>query len=249
MRLMPVEREQWFLMLENNVSDLCYSCAQLVEPPVHRHLEHGFARRLYMLQTSRIYFEELFSEDRRKPLEAHESTLAALHANAFYVGIRGALDNLAWAAQFKFSLFGGVTEGGKGRGKIDLFKDCFVEAVEKRLDVLGRKLRAKQNWSQDFKEFRDPAAHRIPIYVPPGVVSHQQLKEYMDELSHESASALGSLPQVNYNDVKKLALPVPVMILGGGSLSAYPLFDQIKKDYRRFLSISRAVICEIKSNC
>lgn len=215
MRLMLVEREQWFLMLESNVSELCYSCAQLVAPPVHRHLEHGFARRLYMLQASRIYFETLFSEGRRESLDSHESTLAALHANAFYVGIRGALDNLAWAAQFKFSLFGGVTEGGKGRGKIDLFKDCFVEVVEKRFGVLGIKLRAKQKWSQDLKKFRDPAAHRIPIYVPPGVVSQQQLEECMDELSHESASASGSLPQVNYNDVTNLVFPVPVMVLGG----------------------------------
>ncbi|WP_157209891.1 hypothetical protein [Marinimicrobium agarilyticum] len=202
-----------------------------------------------MLQASRMHFENLFSENRSKPLEPHESTLAALHANAFYVGIRGALDNLAWAAQFQFSLFSGVTEGGKGRGKIDLFKDCFVEAVEERFRVLGEKLRAKQEWSQDFKKFRDPAAHRIPIYVPPGVVRKQELEEYMDELSRESMSALGTSPQVNCDGVETLAHPVPVMILGGDSLSAYPLFYQIKKDYRRFLSISRSVICEIKSNC
>lgn len=248
MRLMPVEKEQWFLMLEQKVSELCYSCAQLVEPPVHRHIEHGFARRLYMLQTSRMYFEELFSDNRSKPLEAHEATLAALHANSLYVGIRGALDNLAWALQFKFSLFGGVTETEGDRAKIDLFRECFVKAIENRLPVLGRKVRAKKEWALDLKKFRDPAAHRIPIYVPPGVISPEQVNNIVEAMSIDKASASGG-PDQPYAEINQFVKPVPVMVLGGEQLAAYPLFDQVKRDYRHYLSVSRAVICEIKANC
>lgn len=248
MRLMPVEKEQWFLMLEKKVSELCSSCSQLVEPPVYRHLEHGFARRLYMLQTSRMYFEELFSDNLSEPLKAHEATLAALHANALYVGIRGALDNLAWALQFKFSLFDGVTEIEGDRSKVDLFRECFIKAIENRLPVLGRKVRAKKEWALDFKKFRDPAAHRIPIYVPPGVISSEQVNYIVEAMSSDKASASGRSGQ-SYVEINQFAKPVPMMVLSGEQLAAYPLFDQVKRDYRHYLSVSRAVICEIKANC
>src|SRR6266516_5287455 len=64
-----------------------------------RHFHEGFVRRHYMLQSSRLFLEEHCSLDRQTPLSPYEATDCAIHVNAYYANLRGALDNLAWVLQ------------------------------------------------------------------------------------------------------------------------------------------------------
>jgi hypothetical protein len=81
-----------------------------------RHFNEGFVRRHYMLQSSRLFLCLHCSQSRKEPLSPYEATDCAIHLNAYYLNLRGALDNLAWVLQYEWQLLGNhsVSDGRSG---------------------------------------------------------------------------------------------------------------------------------------
>jgi hypothetical protein len=67
-----------------------------------RHFNEGVVRRHYMLQSSRLFLCDRCSPQRKEPLSVYEATECAIHLNAYYLNLRGTLDNLAWVLQYEF---------------------------------------------------------------------------------------------------------------------------------------------------
>jgi hypothetical protein len=66
-----------------------------------RHFNEGVVRRHYMLQSSRLFLCDRCSPQRKEPLSVYEATECAIHLNAYYLNLRGTLDNLAWVLQYE----------------------------------------------------------------------------------------------------------------------------------------------------
>jgi hypothetical protein len=131
-----------------------------------RHFNEGFVRRHYMLQSSRLFLCQHCSQSRKEPLSPYEATDVAIHLNAYYLNLRGALDNLAWVLQYEWQLLARVTEdGGRGRQECNLFGPRFLAALKLQQSELASVLDQHGNWAKELAKLRDPAAHRVPIYV------------------------------------------------------------------------------------
>jgi hypothetical protein len=90
------------------------------------------------------------------------------------------LDNLAWVLQYEWQVLTGVTEeGGRERQACYLFGRQFLTALQSRHPDLAFVLNQHGNWASALANLRDPAAHRIPIYVPPSLMTTQaQVDEF-----------------------------------------------------------------------
>ncbi len=219
-----------------------FSCAN-----ARRHFNEGFVRRHYMLQSSRLFLCQHCSQSRKEPLSPYEVTDSAIHLNAYYLNLRGALDNLAWVLQYEWQLLAGVTEDvARKRQKCNLFGLPFLDALKSQHSELASVLQQHGNWAKELAELRDPAAHRIPIYVPPSVITSQ---EQVDEFRRIEAKAdVGSSERNRpiseiYREAQAVSDFMPVMIISTTQgLRIRSISEQVRLDHDKYLTISTAVV-------
>lgn len=211
------------------------------------HLKSGLGARHYVLRHCREYLERVCFTARQDALSADAATEAALHLNGYYLNLRGALDNLAWILQFELQLFPGTTENAGHRMKIHLFGDDFIRAVEACSINHAAHLSAMKVWGQDLAALRDPAAHRIPLYVPPGVITSQdQVDEFrrLDRLSGAPESELGGRRRIEVMiEAQQVSSFAPVFsVTSATGIEVYNLPKQLLSDHRRYLCVARKVL-------
>lgn len=143
-----------------------------------RHLHHGFLQRLLMLQAGRFHLLENADPADLTPRGPTVGTELSLHANAYYLNVRGGLDNLAWCLQYQWSVIPGVTEAKGRRTAIDLANAGFLDALGSKHPQLSDNLRSELEWMNDLSSRRDPAAHRIPLQVPHTVFGTDDAANY-----------------------------------------------------------------------
>jgi hypothetical protein len=213
-----------------------------------RHFTEGVDRRHNMLQSSRLFLCQLCSHDRKKPLSSHEATHCAIHLNAYYLNLRGTLDNLAWVLQYEWQLLPGVSEdGGRERQACQLFGPRFLSALQSLHPELASMLIQHGNWARELAELRDPAAHRVPIYIAPSFITTQ---EQVDEFRRIAAQADGAPSERGdrpisdiYREAQAVADFVPVMILSTPQgYETRPIGGQVRSDHDKYLMIASAVV-------
>lgn len=161
---------------------------------VKRHLDYGLARRLQMLEHSLLVMAQL-PPDRSPPLALHQVEEANVALNALYLNIRGSLDNTAWALTYHYELVEQPNESKVAHRQFaHLFGKQFLAALARKDAELAAKLQPMAGWGRELSTVRDPAAHRIPLYIPPSVVDAagaQRVAEIDREL--ESAATRSGL--------------------------------------------------------
>lgn len=213
-----------------------------------RHFNEGFVRRHYMLQSSRLFLCQHCSQSRKEPLSPYEATDCAIHLNAYYLNLRGALDNLAWVLQYEWQLLPGVTEdGASGRQKCNLFNTRFLAARQSQYPELASLLDQHRNWARELAEFRDPAAHRVPIYVPPSVITSQEQMDKFRRIEAQADAApseRGDRPISEiYREAQAVADFMPVMIISTPQgLEIRLISEQVRSDHDKYLTIAREVV-------
>jgi hypothetical protein len=208
-----------------------------------RHFNEGFVRRHYMLQSSRLFLDEHCASDRKTPLSPYEATDCAIYLNAYYSNLRGALDNLAWVFQYEWQLLGELGEDqGRDRQKCYLFGRPFLAALKISHPDIAIALEEHRDWAVELAELRDPGAHRIPIYVPPSVITSQhQVEEF------RRIEAQANLPESDrngrsisdiYHEAQAVADFAPVMILSPRrGLEIRAISKQVGFDHDKYLTI------------
>lgn len=220
-----------------------FSCAN-----ARRHFNEGFVRRHYMLQSSRLFLCEHCSQSRKEPLSPYEATDSAIYLNAYYLNLRGALDNLAWVLQYEWQLLAGVTEDGKRkRQNCNLFGLPFLTALKSQHSELASVLEQHGNWAKELAELRDPAAHRIPIYVPSSVITSQEQVDEFRRIEAKADVALSERGNRPISEIYREAVAVsdfmPVMIISTTQgLEIRGLSEQVRLDHDKYLTISTAVV-------
>jgi hypothetical protein len=99
---------------------------------------------------------------------------AQINIQAFLANVYGSIDNLAWIWVFERDLAGTIPRGHVGLGKDN-------KRVRASFSVeLQAYLKSLDEWFDYLSEFRHALAHRIPVYIPPGMVLPKDADAYND---------------------------------------------------------------------
>jgi hypothetical protein len=149
---------------------------------------HGFCRRLgTMVRAVETVFEKLPPELEEIP--ARDTVVdATIAIQSFVMNAFGCLDNLAWIWVCEKPV---LDDDGKDLPphKVGLGPKCKDVRVSFSKEFVTY-LESRQDWiDKHLKGFRDSLAHRIPLYIPPFIVSPKTVDEY-NKLERDSADAL-----------------------------------------------------------
>lgn len=136
---------------------------------------YGPGRRLGMIWVSYRDILEHIATDRTEPLPQDEVATVSRDLNVIYINIPGVLDNYALCLLHQVA-----TDKTKKLPavKVGLFSSEFMD--DPNLDSLRPLLDEFSKWHKELKTRRDPAVHRIPLYVPPAALSSEEKDRYIE---------------------------------------------------------------------
>jgi hypothetical protein len=167
--------------------------------------------------------------------------------NAYYLNVCGALDNLAWLLAFELQLKPDLDEeNGRHRHFVALFGKEFLDALQNRNSHLADQLRRGDDWNREMRSLRDPAAHRIPHYIPPGVQT-SATAERREVLEKEAAAAADMQDWPRWTslqtEVRALAVYEPLVISSNvDALQPHLLPELMLRDQEAFIQVARCVL-------
>jgi hypothetical protein len=138
-----------------------------------RFLTFGAARRLKMIRHAYLSIVAAAPPDRCKPLGEGEVADLTRDLNVIYFNIVGLLDNLAWAALHEKAP--SVIATTKPL-QIGLFKPSV--SLASPLAELRPLIERHSEWEKGIRAKRDPVAHRIPLSMPPAILTPEEGEEY-----------------------------------------------------------------------
>lgn len=186
---------EMFLAAEGSILAEFYQVGELLSTPgARRHVLRGAMRRHVLLQECRIWLRNE-CQKHQKPLGLHEVRTVSIYANAYYVNLCGALDNVAWMLTHELRLCEPVNEDdGKTQRFSSLRSPRFLKALGGVEPRIARRVAASQEWHKALRLLRDPAAHRLPLSIIPAILSEEEAREH----SRLKAEARDSLKTGDY---------------------------------------------------
>ncbi len=140
---------------------------------------YGAGRRLKMIYNAYRKVNFIAYEARTEPLSSDTQSELNGAINSIYTHLHGVLDNFVWCILYE-----------KDPKVIDKLSKYEVKLFSKAalnksvvLTDLKRYLLPFYDWYDDVSSRRDPVAHRIPLYVPPSVVSEKEASEYEEQFN------------------------------------------------------------------
>lgn len=173
--------------------DLVIAFQAATVPAAGEHLQ-GCAKRLAMMAMAR----QEIADTPNAPVNHARITVLNIFLNSFYLNLLGALHNVAWAATYELKLLPHIDESAsESRNFADFGRREFRKSL-KPWPELRNAVAPILGWLQTFKLFRDPAAHRIPLSMPPAVMSAEEGKEWQRLWSERwSATLAGDQKSAN----------------------------------------------------
>lgn len=210
----------------------------LINPRAIKHASHGICRRLLMLRINLIHLLRMCDRLADRPLYGDSGHELSTHLNSFYIHLHGLLDNVAWMLAHELNLFNGVSEDkSSDRRKVGLFRPEFQEQLNN--PSATRFISSKKDWYDATKDWRDPIAHRIPLYAVPCVFTNDEKAEF-ERLSHLASEALqaGDAEQSDHYLSAKMRLgtyhPIFAHETSGHPI---PIKEQVEVDAKNLLDI------------
>jgi hypothetical protein len=208
---------------------------------------HGFARRLYTLVACiNLVFEKLPPE--RDQLPTREERLeATIGIQAFVFNAFGSIDNLAWIFAIEKAI-----KNKRGdpinRNAIGLAAHN-IAIREKLSENFQNYLKGKDEWFKNLEDFRHALAHRVPLFVPPYIITQDKLPEY-DELQVGMNEAIAKRDFDTYerksNEQDALGVFRPWMLHSVVETEAYIVFHpQLFADFATVEEIGRKMLAEL----
>jgi hypothetical protein len=151
------------------------------------HALHGFSRRLgTLIRAIDLVFELLPPEMDTIP-ERDTVVDATIAIQSFVMNTFGCLDNLAWIFVYEK----GVTKSD-GAALDPQSVSLGSKAVRAKFSKeFSDYINSRDDWFNGMKDFRDSLAHRIPLYIPPFMVTPDVEGEY-NRLERELGEAMGA---------------------------------------------------------
>jgi len=234
------------------VGDYQALLAELSDERAKKYLKFGFNMRALQIMETRFQISEAIEKAGGKNLGPYQICQTNIFLNSFYLNMLGAIDNLAWVIQHEFSVIEGASEGNKKRNDISLFGKKYLQSLRVIDESAANHISEHKDWFAELKEFRDPAAHRMPLYCPPGVVNSEQIDEYND--------AKTKLASKNYLEDSRSYMDAQHELAMVGKFQPiftsfseeedkiYPLLRTIENDYFPFWSLGSYVLSFFREN-
>jgi hypothetical protein len=170
---------------------LAYACFPLKNKQARHYAEQGVGRRIQIL---RRCIDKVFRTIPPRTIKVPSKTRlqdATINIQAFFANVYGIVDNLAWIWVYENGLSDAIPRGQVGLRKSN-------ESVRNSLSVeMQAFLDTMEAWFEYLSEFRHALAHRIPIYIPPGMVSRENVDEY-NFLTRQMSKALNEMNPYEY---------------------------------------------------
>lgn len=183
--------------LDELVTDALLVTSLNLSIQAERHLRYGVMRRLRMISTSFRRFQNIIPPDRVIPLSQSQSDDACRYLNSIYIDLLGLMDNYAWTLAHQFGTSSTLTAD---KMQIGLFKN--VLRKDAALSSVLDQLRSFSDWEREVKERRNPAAHRMPLYVPSPLLTPDDVAEQR-KLSELASSALHTQKFERYRELQE----------------------------------------------
>jgi hypothetical protein len=227
--------EIFLLKLQNNLCD-----------GAKKHLHRGMIMRLKMMEEAILTLDREIGKS-EEPLNHYLATRLTLLLNAYYLNLAGSLDNLAWALTYQYSLVEDVDENNwKHRKFVQLLDKNFLDQLrQSNLEQLDKELQPFRDWYWDMRQFRDPAAHRIPLLVSHSVYSEEDVKK-AQELDEAAAQLIrqgewkDGMNLLRQSD--QLGKHIPIFISEKPEIQCYDLARQVNFDHANWLRIVEVVL-------
>ena len=140
------------------------------------HLNMGLLKRYFLITQS---YDLLMENSGNNPsLSIKKSEELTIHINSFYINLRGGLDNSAFALNhyFKLNMYQNI---------IDLFGKDFKKTIINHINSYKDIIDDYNDWHTDLKQFRDTAAHRLPLYIPRSIITSDAQERDFNELESQ----------------------------------------------------------------
>lgn len=211
------------------------------------YLRYGLLRRL---KTIRAEFRNIFDlapPEREVPLVSGEGNELDRSLNLIYLNLRGCIDNLA------FALLDLVNHPDNPSPveprRVDLFR---APVLGRWLGQLEPILRELADWHTEIKSRRDPAAHRIPLSVPPAFLTEDEAGAYQGIWDEYFASSIeeysGSAPEEPIRDPEVASQSLgrfsPVFYHDPRQ-SGFYIYPTVSEDIGRLVVLCRHVLRKI----
>jgi hypothetical protein len=138
------------------------------------YMQYGAGRRLIMMFYSYQAVTHIAYNKRTEPLSYDEQHTLSREINIIYMQLRGVLDNFAWCLLYERQP---DLEGTIRCYDVGLFSQTFRKQCAAFSEVEDE-IKVHDVWNEEVKKRRDPVAHRIPLYVPPAVITQEEAKTY-----------------------------------------------------------------------
>lgn len=156
-------------------------------PRAREYAHQGFCRRLDELARAIDFVFNVLPPEQEDIPDTDNVVAATMLIQSFVFNVSGCLDNLAWIWVSETDL------RGKDRKEPDprwvglgesysYVRKSFTKPFQKHLS-------SRKQWFRHIAEFRDTTAHRIPLYVPPYLISEGDTPRY-NQLSEGCTEAL-----------------------------------------------------------
>lgn len=163
-----------------------YILRQYRDQRVGEYARHGFCRRIQIMAHC---IEGVFARlpPNRDELPAEESVRdATVYLQAFVFNTFGSMDNLAhiWVSEKEVT-----RANGKALSRMEIgFGNKYVSVMESLPVEFRQHLVDNEAWLEYLADFRHALSHRIPLYIPPSLVTDDKVEEYrkMDAEIHEA---------------------------------------------------------------
>ncbi|CED59232.1 Putative uncharacterized protein [Moritella viscosa] len=219
----------------------------LKNPIAKKYLKFGFNIRALQILETEHQLREVIEKAGSVPFSPYETTRINILLNSFYLNILGAVDNLAWVIQYEFDVISGATEKNNKKHDISLFKKKFRKGLNKYNPEIITEVYKFETWFNDIKNFRDPAAHRMPLCCPANVIGPEHKKE-LDNAQEKFRKQNYSKDRDAYmnaqREMSKVGSfqPIFLHISGEEGEQIYPLSRTINEDYEPFWGLSYAIL-------
>ncbi|WP_155751270.1 hypothetical protein [Burkholderia anthina] len=181
---MTYTREQQYYLAEScgsaysGLRELMLECVRHSEAididTSKEYLIHGAARRLgVMARALQVVFERFpLATDKPLPTESLHDVQINLHA--FVINLFGVFENFAWAFVLRHDLLKMVG----GPLQVGMFKPATRKHLpDSVLTYLASDVMTR--WHMKYlKSYRDALAHRIPLYIPPKILTKEEGERY-----------------------------------------------------------------------
>jgi hypothetical protein len=138
----------------------------------------------------------------------------------------------------------------QNRHKCELLGIDFIAALSTVHPIAASQLKQHEVWWKDLKNLRDPAAHRIPLYVPPSVIRPEDVATYHaleKQLDAAVGTGLRRWAELEQRQ-RELMEFQPVMVLTESSgIKPRPLVPQMTDDLSHYNDIVNCGLAALRS--